>query len=328
MNSNTFRTPARTSARRAAAATAAAALVAGPLALAAPAHATGGEGKATAVVLRAGLDVGLLNKSVHVPLKATLNEVQAPASAEKTALTVTLDGVEKGKPVKVLRADVATSAATVEEGRAEASSKLVKARVHVPGLPLLSLVEVEQVTSEAVCVAGEQPTAKSNLLGHVKVLGKKVTLSSGGPTVVDVPKVGKVTLDVSRTSTTSTMAAATALQLKVSVNPLDLNVAEVDGEITLVEATCESPKAPEKPAEEKPTEEKPAEPAPEEPGEEEPSKAPEKNIAAQSAEEPQENLAATGGSSATPYIAGGAGLLLVGGAAALVISRRRAGDQG
>lgn len=328
MNSNTFRTSARTSARRTAAATAAAALIAGPLALAAPAHATGGEGKATAVVLRAGLDVGLLNKSVHVPLEATLNEVQAPASAEKTALTVTLDGVEKGRPVRVLRADVASSAATVEEGRAEASSKLVKARVHVPGLPLLSLVEVEQVTSEAVCVAGEQPTAKSNLLGHVKVLGKKVTLSAGGPTVVDVPKVGKVTLDVSRTSTTSTTAAATALRLTVSVNPLDLNVAEVDGEITLVEATCESPKAPEKPAEEKPAEEKPAEPAPEEPGEEEPSKAPEKNIAAQSAQEPQENLAATGGSSATPYIAGGAGLLLVGGAAALVISRRRAGDQG
>lgn len=34
-----------------------------------------------------------------------------------------------------------------------------------------------------------------------------------------------------------------ALQLKVSVNPLDLNVADVQGEVTLAEATCETPKA-------------------------------------------------------------------------------------
>ncbi|MGG8406504.1 SCO1860 family LAETG-anchored protein, partial [Streptomyces sp. 12297] len=62
MNSNTFRMPAR----RSSAALAAAALAAGPLALAAasPAHATtGGDGKASAVVLRTGLDIGLLNKT-------------------------------------------------------------------------------------------------------------------------------------------------------------------------------------------------------------------------------------------------------------------------
>ncbi|QNP62681.1 SCO1860 family LAETG-anchored protein [Streptomyces genisteinicus] len=323
MNSNTFVPSARVPARRLAAATAAAALIAGPLALAAPAHATGAEGEAAAVVLRTGLDVALLDKTVHVPLKATLNEVRAPRSADRTALSVTLDGVDKGRPVQLLRADVATAKASVEGGRAEASSNLAKARVHVPGLPLLSLVEIEQVTSEVVCEAGKQPVAESNLLGHVRVLGKKVTLSAGGPTVVEVPAVGTVSLELSRTRTTSTTAAAAALQLKVSVDPLNLNVAEVTGELTLAEATCTSPAkaaAPDKPAE-------PGEPDEAAPPAED-TEQPGRDIAAQSAEEPAANLAETGGSSATGYIAGGAGLFLAAGAAAIVVTRRRSRAEG
>ncbi|MEU0088001.1 SCO1860 family LAETG-anchored protein [Streptomyces sp. NPDC006274] len=309
MNSNTFRMPAR----RAAAATAAVALGAAPLALAAPAHATGGgEGRATAVVLRAGLDVSLLDKTVQVPLKTTLNEVQAPASAEKTALSVRLDGVEEGRPVQLLRADVATSGATVESGRTEAHSNLVNARVHVPGLPLLSLIEVEKVTSKAVCAAGEQPVAESNVLGKVQILGKKVTLTAGGPTRVTVPNVGEVSIELSKTHTTSRTAAATALRLDVAVDPLNLNVAEVQGEVTLVEATCESPDAPKTP--EKPAgPEKPAESAPAADG-----------VSARSGAEPApENLAETGGSSTTPYLAGGAAALLAVGAAATYLGRRR-----
>ncbi|MFG3353837.1 SCO1860 family LAETG-anchored protein [Streptomyces sp. NPDC048001] len=333
MNSNTFRAPsARVPARRTTAVLAAGVLAAGPLALAAPAHATDGPtgGEASAVVLRAGLDVGLLDKTVQVPLRTTLNAVEAPQSAEKTALSVTLDGVDKGRPIRILRADTATAEAAVEGGRAEASSTLVQAKVHVPGLPLLSLIELRQVTSEVSCEAGKQPTAAANVLGHVRVLGKKVTLSAGGPTVVDVPAVGKVTLDLSKTSTTSTTAAAAALQLKVSVDPLELNVAEVEGEITLAEATCTSPQAPaeeEKPAQEETGPEQPAQEA--EPGEEAESPAePENNISVQSAGEPTQNLAETGASSTTPYLAGAAGVLLVGGAAASVLARRRSRGQG
>ncbi|MFE9858867.1 SCO1860 family LAETG-anchored protein [Streptomyces sp. NPDC005780] len=239
MNSNTFRL-------------AALAVAAAPVALlvAVPAQATTattttttGDGKASAVVLRTALDVSLLNKTIDVPLKATLNEVQAPRSAEKTALSVKLDGVEGGQPVSVLRADVATAKATVGKHRAEGYSNVVKAKLHVPGLPLLSLVEVEQVTSKAVCEAGHKPFAESNVLGHVKVLGQRITLTAGGTTQINVPGVGDVTLDLSKTSTTSRTAAAVALRLKVSVNPLKLNVADVKGEVTLAEATCETPKA-------------------------------------------------------------------------------------
>ncbi|MFF3321636.1 SCO1860 family LAETG-anchored protein [Streptomyces sp. NPDC002889] len=302
MNSNTFRTPGR----RVAASAAAAALAIGPVVVATPAHATGAEGRAGAVVLRAGLDVSLLDKSVDVPLKATLNEVHAPESAEKTALSVRVDGVDQDRPVQVLRADVATAKASADRQVAEAHSNLAHATLHVPGLPLLSLIEVEKVTSTAICEAGREPVATSNLLGKVTVLGKKVTLSTGGPTRVEAPGVGEVSLDLSRTQTTSRTAAATALALKVSVNPLTLNVAEVTGTVTLAEATCESPAVPAKAAEEKPATD---------PGD---------GVRAQSGEEPaKDNLAETGGSSATWYIAGGAALLLAAGGTAMVLSHVR-----
>ncbi|WP_443076495.1 SCO1860 family LAETG-anchored protein [Streptomyces sp. NBC_01725] len=306
MNSNVFRMPAR----RSAALAAAAALVAGPVVLAAPAQATGGtgadggKGRASAVVLRTGLDVSLLNKSVQVPLRAALNEVQAPADADRTALTVELDGVDRGRPFTVLRADVATARATVDERKAEGYANIAHAKVHVPGLPLLSLIEVREVTSKAVCAAGGKPVAESNLLGAVTVLGKKATLSAGGPTRVEVPGVGEVTLDLSQTRTTSRTAAATALELRVAVNPLKLNVADVQGTVTLARATCEAPAAPVK-----------QQPQPEKEG-----------VVPQTAGEPvAEDLAETGGSSTTPYLAGGAVLLLAlgGGSLALVRARGR-----
>ncbi|WP_107422852.1 SCO1860 family LAETG-anchored protein [Streptomyces niveus] len=299
-------------ARRCAALGAAVALVAGPVVLAAPAQATGGtggtgvttgKGKASAVVLRTGLDVSLLNKSVNVPLRAALNEVRAPADADRTALTVELDGVDQGRPFTVLRADVATARATVDERKAEGYANIAHAKVHVPGLPLLSLIEVQEVTSKAVCAAGKKPVAESNLLGTVTVLGKKVTLSAAGPTRVEVPGVGEVTLDLSKTRTTSRTAAATALELKVAVNPLKLNVADVQGTLTLAEATCEAPAEPVKQTE----------PEPEKEG-----------VEPQTATEPTtENLAETGGSSMTPYLAAGAVLLLAIGGGALVLVRAR-----
>ncbi|MFD9410433.1 SCO1860 family LAETG-anchored protein [Streptomyces sp. NPDC059989] len=302
MNSNTFRMPAAVLL-----ATGAVALLTAPPAFATGGAGAGSEGKAGAVVLRTGLDVGLLNKTVHVPLKATLNEVSAPAApAEKTALTVTLDGVEGGAPVSVLRADVATSKATADKTRAQAEANLAKARVHVPGLPALSLIEVEKVTSKAVCEAGKQPVASANVLGTVTALGKRITLTAGGPTKVEVPGVGLVSLELSGTQTTSTTAAAAALRLKVSVNPLNLNVAEVEGEVVLAEAHCESPTGP-----------APTPPA-------KPDVKPQAGTGSGtgSALTTNANLAETGGGSLTPYVAGGALILLGIGAGALVVSRR------
>ncbi|MFD5420815.1 SCO1860 family LAETG-anchored protein [Streptomyces sp. NPDC127069] len=294
MNSNTFRMPAAVLL-----ATGAVALIAAPPALATDGGSGAGQGTSGAVVLRTGLDVGLLNKAVHLPLKATLNEVTAPATAEKTALTVTLDGAEQGQPVNVLKADVATAKATADANGARAEANLAHARVHVPGLPALSLIEVEKVTSKADCEAGKKPVATSNVLGTVTALGKKVTLTAGGPTKVDVPGVGSVSLELSDTQTTSTTAAAAALRLKVSVNPLNLNVAQVDGELVLAEAHCESPKPAAKP------EAKP-------------------DVKAQTAltSSTQGNLAETGAGSVTPWIAGGALLLLGAGGGALALTRR------
>ncbi|WP_240135831.1 SCO1860 family LAETG-anchored protein [Streptomyces sp. MUM 178J] len=358
MNSNTFRMPARrrgASRRRAAAVTAAAvALASGSVVLAGPAHASGGEGgkgRAAAAVLRTDLDVSLLDKAV-VPLTATLNEVKAPASAEKTALTAKLDGVDRGRPFQVLRADVATAKATADRRRAEGYVHLARARVHVPGLPLLSLIEVRKVTSKAVCEVGEHPVVKSNVLGDVKVLGKKVNLTAGGTADVDVPDVGRVTLHLSKTQTTSRTAAATALELKVTVNPVRLNVADVQGTVTLARATCELPRQGGGPGEGSEAAEaaeaeqagKPQQPGrdgqPEQPQDD--AKAAEPggetggqgasagtgstlSVQSDAAQPAKENLAATGSSSATPYLAGGAALLLAAGGSVLALSRARRG---
>ncbi|NEC26747.1 hypothetical protein G3I20_09295, partial [Streptomyces sp. SID8111] len=283
------------------------------LAGAGPAQATGEHGSASAAVLRTGLDVALLNKSVHAPLAVSLNAVEAPESAQKTTLTATLDGVHGGKPFSVLRAEVADARASVEEAKAEASTTLAKARVHVPGLPLLSLIELEKVTSKAVCEAGKTPLASATLPGSVTVLGKRVTLTSEGTTEVEVPGVGEVKLELSKTETTSRTAAATALRLQVAVNPAKLNVAEVDGTVTLAEAKCETPAAAEEEQEAAaPETEEKAAPAGQDAGDVQPQGARAKEAAADEA-----NLAETGGDSTTPYIAGGAVALLAAGGAAV-----------
>ncbi|MFF2366837.1 SCO1860 family LAETG-anchored protein [Streptomyces sp. NPDC058122] len=304
-------------ARRLAVTAAATVLAAGPavLAGAGSAHATGDHGRASAVVLRTGLDVSLLKKTVNVPLAVSLNEVQAPQSAEKTALTAQLDGVDHGRPFSVLRAEVATAEATVSAEKAEGSTRLAHAAVHVPGLPLLSLIEVQEVTSKATCEAGRKPVATANLLGSVTVLGKKVTLTTGGPTHVKVPGVGEVRLDLSRTETASRTAAATALELNLSVDPLKLGVAEVEGTVTLAKATCEAPAAP---AREAAPDTPSATPA-------SPSAAAAEPTAEASPQGGREegDLAETGSSSMTPYLAGGAVALLAAGAGAVTLSRRR-----
>ncbi|MGW8061337.1 SCO1860 family LAETG-anchored protein [Streptomyces ziwulingensis] len=314
MNGNTLRSPAR----RLATVATATVLAAGPAALAGAgtAQASGDHGRASATVLRTGLGVSLLDKTVNAPLTAVLNEVHAPGTARETALTARLDGVDAGRPFSVLRADVAESAATATAERSEGRTRLARAELHVPGLPLLSVVEVEEVTSVATCEAGKKPVADANLLGPVTVLGKKVTLTAGGTTEVRVPGVGEVRLDLSTTRTTSRTAAATALELTVSVNPLDLNVAEVDGTLTLARATCESPAAPETEAEQPPAK------ADETPAGQDAEPAADARPQGVRAEA---GLAETGGGAATPYLAAGAAALVLAGGGSLVLARRRRG---
>jgi LPXTG-motif cell wall-anchored protein len=236
--------PAR---RSAAAIGAAVALAAGTVAVAAPgaqaAPGTSGGGTSTATVLRAGLDVSLLNKTVDVPLNVSLNDVKAPADAKETALTVKVgSGVERGREVSMLRADAATANATADRHKAEGYANVVRAEVHVPGLPLLALVKVDALSSKATCAVGHRPTAGSKLLG-LRVLGQAVSLTAVGTTQVRVPGVGEVSLDLTNSVTTTRTAAATALRLRIHINPLTLGVAEVTGTVTLAQATCRTPQA-------------------------------------------------------------------------------------
>lgn len=284
---------------------------------AAPAVATGAgesgeKGKASAVVLRSGLQVSLLNKAVELPLDLTLNEVGAPEgaqeSAEKTALTATLDGVDQGKPFHLLRADVASATASVDDDTAVGEVKLVNAAVHVPGLPGTSLITVESVTARATCTAGERPEAVAELPATVHVLGTEVAVTLNGTTAVEVPGVGEVLLALAHEETTDDTAAATALRLDVAVNPLNLNVAEVEGSITLAAADCESPEAAPEP-----------EPEPEKPG-----KTPQTG-GEEEVETKTPDLAETGGDSRTPIIAACAAALVAAGGGLMFLRRRGAG---
>ncbi|WP_255950127.1 SCO1860 family LAETG-anchored protein [Streptomyces odontomachi] len=330
-NTPTSHLPA--SLRRSAAIGAAVALAAGTLALgtASTASATpassGSSGSADAVVLKTGLDVSLANKKVDVPLSVALNEVHAPANKDKTLLTATLDGVDKGRPFSILRADVATAKATTDQTKSEGYANLTKATVHLPGLPALGLVQVDAVTSKATCAKGQAPTAGTNFVGDVTVLGKKVAIRAGGTTTVKVDGVGDVTLDLAKTVKTSTTAASTALQLTVHVNPGNLNVAEVTGGLTLVKASCATPGGGDGGTSGGSSSGGSSSGGSSSGGTSGGGDTAGSTAGADGGTKTQTgsggDLAETGGSSTTPYLAGGAAVLLVAGAGAVYMSRRK-----
>ncbi|GGO81301.1 SCO1860 family LAETG-anchored protein [Wenjunlia tyrosinilytica] len=252
MHTNVFGLPARRPAVSTTAAAAAAVLGAAlPSAvLAAPAHATGiqASGRASAVAARVALDVSLVGKSVDVPVNLSLNQVYAPRNSAATLLTARIGGVDGGRPVEIVRADVARTSARSSGDRAEGRADLADVDVHVPGLPLTPLVRAQAVKSRALCVAGKEPVADSRLVGKVVVLGRPLSLNTAGTTEADVPGVGHVKLAIAQKTTTRRTAAATALRLKVSIDPLRLGVAKVAGDIVLAEATCRTPITPDQPS--------------------------------------------------------------------------------
>ncbi|ELS56634.1 SCO1860 family LAETG-anchored protein [Streptomyces viridochromogenes] len=258
------------------------------------------KGSATAVAFRAELDVSGLTGTV--PLHASLNEVHAPATAQKKTLDIDLDlDTAKGDlPVNLLKAEVARAKADVAKGRSRATTHLVRARVHVPGLPVLPVVEVEEVTAAVTCVAGQKPTAEAHVLGPLTVLGKSLPVADSG-TPVEVPNVGTVRLSLAGKETTSSTAAATSIQLQVSVDPLNLGVEKVEGTVTLAQATCRSGSDPVTAAG---------------PG----RSAPHPQTVSHSEEE---GLAKTGGNGLTPYVLAVGAVLVATGAGAVALARRR-----
>jgi LPXTG-motif cell wall-anchored protein len=243
----TIATATRSARRPAASIATAVALALGSLALASASPATaapaadGDAVHATAVVLRSDLDVSLLGNKAQVPLHVALDDVQAPANAQETTLNAKLKGVDHGRPFTMVHARVASAKAVSDDKQAQGTASLAHAMVHLPGMPLLNLVKLNAVTSTATCPVGGQPTADVNMVGDVLVLGKKIDVATHGTTTVTAPGVGQVTLELAKKATTSHTAAATALQLNVAVKPANLNVATVKGTVTLVQATCSTP---------------------------------------------------------------------------------------
>ncbi|MEU9076152.1 SCO1860 family LAETG-anchored protein [Kitasatospora sp. NPDC048538] len=298
-------------------------------------------GRARAVTAELDLDVSLLNKAVDVPVNIALNKVETPA--QRTAsprpvtgggsmLTATVDGVDQQGPVTLVKADVGTSVVRADARGTAASVKLVNADVHAPGLPATALLGLEAMSAEATCPVDGQPTAEVVAPVRLTVLGKPVTVGLYGPTKVDVPLVGSVSVEFSKRTTTSTTAAASALEVRVEVNPLNLNVAKVTGTVTVASVSCEKPTAP--PATPTPT--ATAAPTTDAPVTAGPTTAPAVQPVADtttgaaaprsapaSTGRPAEGLATTGGGSATGPLAAGAAALVAGGAGALWATRRR-----
>ncbi|MFE4971226.1 SCO1860 family LAETG-anchored protein [Kitasatospora sp. NPDC056651] len=318
------------SSRRIVSLAAATAVVASTLLTAAPVQAAEpapAPGKARAVTAELDLDVSLLNKAVDVPVNIALNKVESPAQRDGSVLTATVAGVDQTGPVELVKADVGKSVTRVDAKGATASVKLVNADVHAPGLPATALLGLEAMSAEATCPVDGQPSADVVAPVRLSVLGKPVTVGLYGPTKVDVPLIGSVSVEFSKKTVTTTTAAASALEVRVEVNPLNLNVAKVTGKVTVASVSCEKPGGPAVTPSGPAASGAASGPAAASTGA--PSVQPVADATAsrtavpQAAVEKPEKLAATGGSSATGPLAAGAGALVAGGAAALWATRRR-----
>ncbi|MFE2104753.1 LAETG motif-containing sortase-dependent surface protein [Kitasatospora sp. NPDC059463] len=304
----------------------------------------GSPGKARAVTAELDLDVRLLNNAVAVPVDVALNKVESPAQREGTVLTATVDGVDQTGPVTLVKAEVGKSVTKLDAKAATASVTLADAEVHAPGLPGTTLLGLEALSATATCPVDGRPTADVVAPARLTVLGKPVTVDLYGPTTVDVPLVGSVTVEFSRKTTTSTTAAASALEVKVAVDPLNLNVAKVTGTVTVASVSCEKPvpaaptstatpsatpaSTPATPAAAVTTTPPAAQPV----ADTTPSAAPATATAtahrsaspsAGRATTAPDSLASTGGNDATPRLAAGAAALLAGGGCAVWATRRR-----
>jgi hypothetical protein len=232
-------------------------------------------------------------------------------------LTATVQGAGGKDPINLVDAKIAHTVVSADAKGSHALVDLVGAKVDVPGLMGVGLLGLTEVHAQADCPAHGRPTASVDELGEVTVLGKTVSLSVGGPTAVTVPGIGNVTLWESKKTVTSDTAAATALDLEISVNPLKLNIAEVTGSVQIAAVRCGKPVPPFHPG-------KSVSAAPSTSST--PSKAAVQMTPASEPTDPTNGtttLATTGGGGDTPMLIGGALVLLGAGAGSVVLARRR-----
>ncbi|WP_370270253.1 choice-of-anchor P family protein [Streptomyces sp. V4I8] len=216
------------------------ALVVGPAYAAPGGERSGSTGKATAVAARADLDV-LVDGVGDVPVKKALGDLSAPGDAQQTVLTAKVNGVNKGQPTTLVKAEVAHSSVKADAHRSVGDVRLVRVRVYAPGLPANPLLSADLLKATASCETGKKPTAKAALADNVTVLGKPVPVNGPDDQHIEVPGVGTVDLVLENATTTDSTSAATALRLKYTVTPAKLGVVKASGDIVLAEATCAIP---------------------------------------------------------------------------------------
>lgn len=296
--------------------------------LSVPAHAApvdghfAANGTATAVAARTDLDVSVAN-AAKVPVRASLNAVSAPRDAEKTLLTAEVQGANKGQPVTLVQADVARAGAKSGAQRSTGQVRLAGLRAFAPGLPGKPLVSADLLTATATCAAGEKPTAEADL-EKVSVFGKPVNVGGPGSQRVEVAGVGTVDISVEQETTQTASGAATALKLSYEVNPDKLNVVKAAGDLVLSEATCRTPKGGDQGGSGGSGGSGGNDAGPQTGDNTGGSGGSGGSGDSGNGGDSGDGLAETGGSSATPVIAGAGALLVVGGGAMYLIRRRGA----
>ena len=217
-------------------------LVGGPPAGAAP-------GDASAFGLSADLDISVLG--VDADIAGTLGAVsvnEASVPPTQTAALVGADAILSTVPVAAyLQASaISTGASTDPATGSSAYAEVADAQLAIAALPVVGELLIDGdgtvLRAEADCPAGGTPTATADETLTLLVAGISVDLTADVDAVVDLSAAGidgTVTLDLNQTVVTSDTAAATVLQLSVTLSALAGTVT-VAGDVTLASASCES----------------------------------------------------------------------------------------
>ena len=236
-------------------------------AVAADAASPASSGTAKAVAGQVHLDVQLLQgllgglhvtgpNGLDVPLAdLSLGEADAPNangdSANFTNSVVRLrdDLISTlhlpGPESDLIKADAVSGTARVINGAggySQAYATVTNLRLFLPLLNLPGagadngILKVDLVSAQATCVPGQKPTASAKMPTTIQLLGRDIPVPLTGEVKLDVPGVADIDVQLAPTTTIDGAGASSAVEAQIKLNAL--NLAAVDGGITLAKASC------------------------------------------------------------------------------------------
>ncbi|MEZ0106090.1 LPXTG-motif cell wall-anchored protein [Catenulispora sp. EB89] len=229
-------------------------------------------GTAKAVAGQVHLDVQLLNgllgalhltgpNGLDLPLAdLSLGEADAPnASGDSANFTNSVVRLRDnlintlhlpGPDADLIKADAVSGTARVINGPGgytQAYATVANLRLFLPllNLPGASadngILKVDLISAQATCVPGQKPTASAKMPATIQLLGQDFPVPLTGEVKLDVPGVADIDVQLAPTTTIDSAGASAAVEAQVTLNAL--NLAKVNGGITLASASCTTPGA-------------------------------------------------------------------------------------